>query len=156
MITKFVQIAKIAAGAGLALVTLGLDAHAAPGGAMFRVAIDQARPLNLSAAAAGVVVGNPAIAGVSLQSDRLLFVTGRSYGITNLIVVGANGRPIYESRISVVPDENGSTVMVTKGTSTVRHDCAPVCRRTPDIADDTNAFDEVSKQVATHAGAANQ
>jgi Flp pilus assembly secretin CpaC len=122
---------------------------------MFRVAIDQARPLNLSAPAAGVVVGNPSIAGVSLQSDRLLFITGRSYGITNLIVVGANGRPIYESRISVVPDENGSTVMVTRGTSTVRHDCAPVCRRTPDIADDTNAFDEVSKQVATHSGAAN-
>jgi Flp pilus assembly secretin CpaC len=137
-----------------AILMAASAAHAASGGA-FKVAIDQAKPLMLSAPAAGIVVGNPAIAAVSLQSDRLLFVTGRTYGTTNLVVVGANGRPIYESRITVTPDEGSSTVvMVTKGTATVRNECAPICRRTPDVADDAAVFDEVNKQATDHAASA--
>jgi hypothetical protein len=100
------------------------------------------------------VVGNASIAGVSLQSDNLLFITGRSYGTTNLIIVGANGKPIYQSMISVVSAESPATVMVTRGLTTVRNECAPRCRQTPDISDDTTTFDEVNKQVQAHAGQA--
>jgi Flp pilus assembly secretin CpaC len=120
----------------------------------FKVTIDQAKPLTLSAPAAGIVVGNPSIVGVSMQSDRLLFVTGRSYGVTNLIVVGANGRPIYESQVTVTPADNDSTVVITRGLSTVRNTCNPICRTTPDISDDPAAFDQISKQVGSHAGQA--
>ncbi|HVY04238.1 MAG TPA: pilus assembly protein N-terminal domain-containing protein, partial [Caulobacterales bacterium] len=87
-------------------------------------------------------------------SDRLLFVTGRSYGVTNLIVVGANGRPIYESQVTVTPADNDSTVVITRGLSTVRNTCNPICRTTPDISDDPAAFDQISKQVGSHAGQA--
>ena len=104
-----------------------------------QVALDQSRPITLPAAASGVVIGNPSVAGVSVQNDRLLFVTGRSYGSTNLIVVGRNGRPIYESRITVIPDET-NVVMVTRGVATARLDCSPLCRRRPDISDETTAF----------------
>jgi Flp pilus assembly secretin CpaC len=50
-----------------------------------RVALDQAFPIRLAEPAQGVAVGNPAIAGVSIQNDRFLFVTGRSYGSTRLV-----------------------------------------------------------------------
>ena len=118
-----------------------------------QVALDQSRPIVLSGSATGVVVGNPTVAAVSVQNDRLLFVTGRSYGSTNLIVVGANGRPIYEARVTVIPDEN-NVVMVTRGTATARLDCNPLCRRRPDISDDQAAFSQTTQQISQRAGAA--
>jgi Flp pilus assembly secretin CpaC len=143
-----IRTAKTIVGVTLALALFGAQAIAAPA---FRVALDQASPIVLREAASAVVIGNPAIAGVSMQNDRMLFVTGRAYGTTNLIVLGANGRPIYESRVTVGADESGSTVMVTKGTSTVRHECAPLCRRTPDMADDKTVFEEVTGAATSHA-----
>jgi Flp pilus assembly secretin CpaC len=99
-----------------------------------RVALDQAFPLRLTEAAEGVAVGNPAIAGVSIQNDHFLFVTGRSYGSTNLVIVGANGRVLYSGRIVVSPDET-DVVMVTRGVETARLECTPLCRPRPDIGD---------------------
>jgi Flp pilus assembly secretin CpaC len=127
---------------------------AAPAAALeVKVPLDQARPVTLAVPASGVVVGNSSIAGVSLQSDRLLFVTGRSYGSTNLIVVSATGRTIYEARVSVVPDES-NMVMVTRGVATVGQECSPTCRRRPDISDDAGAYDLTTKQIRDHAAIA--
>ena len=153
MTQKLPRSIKRVVGAALALAVVAVGTASAA--SSFRVPIDQARPLTLRAPAAGVVIGNSSIAGVSLQSDKLLFVTGRSYGTTNLIVVGADGRPIYESMITVVSTDSPSTVMVTRGLTTVRNECAPRCRQAPDVSDDSQAFDEVNKQVSTHASQAN-
>jgi Flp pilus assembly secretin CpaC len=120
-----------------------------------RVALDQSAPVVLPGSASGVVVGNPTVAGVSIQNDRLLFVTGRSYGTTNLIVVGANGRPILQTRVTVVPDESGS-VMVTKGTDSARFDCTPLCRRRPDLSDSPDAFGKANEQINARTGQAAQ
>jgi len=143
-----IRTAKIFAGAALALGLLAANALAA---GSFHVTLDQAKPLALKEPATGVVIGNPAIAGVTLQSDKLLFITGRAYGSTNLIIVGANGRPVYETRITVGADEGGSTVLVTRGTSTISHECAPLCRKTPDMADDQRAFDEYNSAIGSHS-----
>lgn len=143
-----------AAGAALA-VSLLFAASAGAAGGDVRVALDQSEPLSLSAPASGVIVGNPAVAGVSVQNDRLLFVTGRSYGSTNLIVVGANGQPIMRARITVVPDEANS-VMVTKGTTSARFDCSPLCRRRPDISDSQEAFAQTNEQINSRNGQATQ
>lgn len=112
------------------------------------VGLDSAAPLRLSTPAEGVVIGNPSIAGVSVQNDRLLFVTGRSYGSTNLVVVGADGRTIYNGRVTVTPDESNA-VMVTRGTETARVDCAPLCRPRPDIGDGDGSFSRANGQITT-------
>jgi Flp pilus assembly secretin CpaC len=96
------------------------------------IALDQAFPIRLGTPAAGVAVGNPNIAGVSVQDDQLLFVTGRAYGATNLVIVGDNGRMLYSGRVIVSPDETGA-VMVTRGTQTTRMQCSPLCRERPDV-----------------------
>lgn len=114
-----------------------------------RVALDQAFPIRLAEAAEGVAVGNPSIAGVSVQNDRFLFVTGRSYGSTNLVVVGANGRVLYSGRIVVAPDET-DVVMVTRGNETARLECTPLCRPRPDIGDGA-ASTAVNEQITGHA-----
>src|SRR5262245_49718768 len=111
-----------------------------------RVALDQAFPIRLAEAAEGVAIGNPSIAGVSVQNDRFLFVTGRSYGSTNLVVVGANGRLLYSGRVTVTPDET-NVVMVTRGASTARMECTPTCRPRPDIGDGSEAYQHVTEQI---------
>lgn len=111
-----------------------------------RVALDQAFPIRLNEPAEGVAIGNPAIAGVSVQNDRFLFVTGRSYGSTNLVVVGANGRVLYNGRVVVTPDET-DVVMVTRGVETGRLECTPLCRPRPDIGDG-EASQAINQQIA--------
>jgi len=118
-----------------------------------RVALDHAFPIRLAEAAQGVAIGNPSIAGVSVQNDHFLFVTGRSYGSTNLVVVGDNGRVLYSGRVIVTSDETGA-VIVTRGTDTARFECTPVCRPRPDIGDGA-ASTAVNDQITTHASTAN-
>lgn len=130
--------------AALAAVAVAGVAHAGE----VQVALDQSRSISLPDSATGVVIGNPSVAGVSIQNDRLLFVTGRSYGSTNLIVVGPTGRPIFETRVTVIPDET-NVVMVTRGAATARLDCNPLCRRRPDISDDQQAFTQTNEQIST-------
>ncbi len=112
-----------------------------------RVALDQAFPIRLSESAQGVAVGNPSIAGVSIQNDRFLFVTGRSYGSTNLVVMGEGNRVLYSGRIVVAPDET-DVVMVTRGVETARLECTPLCRPRPDIGDG-EASTSVNNQITT-------
>jgi Flp pilus assembly secretin CpaC len=116
-----------------------------------RVAIDQSFPVRLANSASGVAIGNPSIAGVSMQNDHLFFVTGRSYGTTNLTVVDANNHVMFSGRVVVAADES-NVVRVTRGTETASLMCAPTCRPAPEIGDAT--FDAVSQQVTSHASAA--
>jgi len=134
----------------LAVLAAGLFAGAAQAQDL-RVALDQSFPVRLANSASGVAVGNPAIAGVSMQNDHLFFVTGRSYGTTNLTVVDANNHVMFSGRIVVVPDE-ANVVRITRGTETASLTCTPACRPAPEIGDAT--FDAVTQQVGTHASTA--
>jgi Flp pilus assembly secretin CpaC len=91
--------------------------------------INKAELLRLNAAAAGVVVANPEIAAVTVQSAATLVVTGKKPGITNVIVVDGADRVIYAADVRVVGPEDrpGQTVNVTHGKNTTRYECAPAC-----------------------------
>jgi len=117
----------VAAFAAVSMFVVSGVAHARD----IRVALDQAFPIRLSEPAEGVAIGNDRIAAVSVQNDRFLFVTGRSYGATNLVIVGANGRVLYQGRVVVTPDET-DVVMITRGVETARLECTPQCRSAGD------------------------
>ncbi|OQW57606.1 MAG: hypothetical protein A4S17_12765 [Proteobacteria bacterium HN_bin10] len=137
----------------LAAAAAALFVLAAPASARdIRVALDQAFPIRLSEAAEGVAIGNPSIAGVTVQNDMFLFVTGRSYGSTNLVVVGQNGRVLYSGRVVVTSDET-DVVMVTRGNQTARLECTPLCRPRPDIGDG-EASQSVNEQITARAATA--
>jgi len=110
------------------------------------ISLDEAFPVRLMTPAEGVAVGNPSIAGVSVQNDHLIFVTGRSYGSTNLVIVGGGGRVLYSGRVTVSPDETG-VVMVTRGVETARLECTPQCRPRPDIGESQTAFSQANEQI---------
>ena len=78
------------------------------------VLIDQATLVRLDRPAAEIVVGNPSIADVSVQSGKVLVVTGKSFGETNLIVMDADGK-VFVSRRLIVQEPRAGFVTVYRG-----------------------------------------
>lgn len=115
------------------------------------VAIDEARLVRLDADAAQIIVGNPAIADVTAQSPRLLVVTGKSYGATNVIALDAAGREIFTARLGV---SQGDVRLVRLYKGTVRQSlhCAPDCQRTLAIGDDKAQFEQTADTVTKRIG----
>ncbi|MEJ2116504.1 MAG: DUF3027 domain-containing protein, partial [Alphaproteobacteria bacterium] len=120
---------------------------------MVDVTIDEARIVRLKTDAAEIIVGNPAIADVVAQSARLLVVTGKSYGSTNVIALDASGREIYSARLGV-KGNNTRIVRLYKGTLRQSLHCAPGCQRTLAIGDDKSQFEQVADTgtVGDHLG----
>jgi hypothetical protein len=118
------------------------------------VAIDQAQLVRLSADAAQIIIGNPLIADVAAQAPRLLVVTGKSYGITNLIALDRDDREIYSAKLSV-REAGIRQVTLYKGTARQTYHCAPECQRTLSIGDDKSQFEQLAESVSKKFGVVN-
>lgn len=90
------------------------------------VKLDQATQVRLRAPAGSVIVANPRIADVTVTDARTLFITGKSYGLTEIIAVDALGRPLFQSQVAVSPGETGS-VRVWRGGEAVEIACGARC-----------------------------
>jgi len=71
------------------------------------VDFDQAMMLRLERPAAEVVVGNPSIADVLIQTSKVLVLTGKSFGETNLIVLDPQGKVTVNRRVVVAEPRSG-------------------------------------------------
>jgi hypothetical protein len=122
--------------------------------ALLDIIVDEARLIRLDEDAAQIVVGNPAIADVNAQDARLLVVTGKSYGTTNLIALDAQGKEILSARLNV---REGDVRLVTlyKGTVRQSYHCAPDCLRVLAIGDEKSRFDELADSVTRKFGVVN-
>jgi hypothetical protein len=116
--------------------------------------IDEATLIRLGTDAAQLIVGNPAIADVSAQSPRLLVVTGKSYGATNLIALDSEGREIFNARLGV-REGNKRQVTLYKGTLRQSLHCAPDCQRMLSIGDDKTQFEQLAETVTKKFGVVN-
>lgn len=96
--------------------------------AAVNVPLDQTRRVSFGGAAANIVVGNPDIADVNVIDARNLMVVGKRFGVTNLVVLDASGRTLFDSEI-VVSAGAGSMVTVVSGAQTVDYACTPDCQR---------------------------
>jgi Flp pilus assembly secretin CpaC len=118
------------------------------------VRIDEARLVRLDREAAQVIVGNPSIADVAAQGARLLVVTGKSYGSTNVIALDREGREILSARLGVAPND-ARLVTVYRGTLRQSLHCTPDCQRMVAIGDDKAQFEQLADAVAKKFGMAN-
>src|SRR5262245_49517140 len=80
----------------IAMITATLAPRPAPAADMINVTLDQAVVTRLPDRIATIVVGNPLIADVSIQSGGLLIVTGKGYGVTNMLAFDRNGAVLFE------------------------------------------------------------
>jgi hypothetical protein len=115
----------------LALIVALLPASALASG--LSVPIDHAVRITLPAPAGDVVIGNPAIADVTVADDHHLLVIGKAMGATNLIVTASNGRPMMSREIVVSGPEINRISLIT-GTDTQTYACAPGCVKLDDQA----------------------
>jgi hypothetical protein len=112
------------------------------------VMIDQATLVRLERPAAEIVVGNPSIADVSVQSGKVLVVTGKSFGETNLIVMDADGK-VFVNRRLIVQEPRSGLVTLYRGSARQTLHCAPYCTPPLVIGDSADAFGSVASQITT-------
>ena len=131
----------------LAVVSMGAAPTAKAASDDVVVTIDQANLVRLDRPAAEIIVGNPSIADVSVQSGKLLVVTGKSYGRTNLIVIDADGKQVINKFLSVTEPGPGY-IMVHRGSAQGTYFCAPNCTPALSVGDFPESFDALQKQIA--------
>lgn len=102
----------------------------------YSVEINKTEIVRLPVRASAVVIGNPAIADVSVHAADTLFVVGRGYGETNLIVLDANGNTIMDTDIQVLQKPSEHSVRVFNRSLRQSYNCAPNCQPSPVIGDD--------------------
>ena len=111
-----------------------------------KVTVDRAKVVRLDRAADTVIVGNPMIVDATIQDSRTIVLTGRSYGVTNLIVLDSLGEPIVDETLIVQTHEE-NVVRIYRRASRETLACSPVCERTLTIGDNAEQFDAVRTQI---------
>ena len=137
--------------AALAAVPAAYSTTATAASSVVDVLIDQATLVHLDRPAAEIVVGNPSIADVSVQSGQVLIVTGKSFGETNLIVIDADGKMFLNRRL-IVQEPRTGFVTVYRGAERATLHCAPNCTPPLVIGDGPDHFEDISKQIKTKQG----
>jgi Flp pilus assembly secretin CpaC len=114
------------------------------------VTYDQSTLLPLPRPAGEIIIGNSVIADVSVQKGNLLVVTGKSFGITNMIVLDTKRELIFEKRL-LVKREEARVVNLQRGTLRQTFNCTPQCNPTVTVGDDQAYFDAVVKAAEKKA-----
>lgn len=119
-------IKRLTVGAVSALLVLGAAVQAQAQSRPLNVEIDHATRVQLRAPAGSVIVANPKIADVTVVDANTLFITGKGYGVTEVIAVDALGRSLYHSQVVVSAGSTGS-VRVWRGPQATEMACGSSC-----------------------------
>ncbi len=112
------------------------------------VILDQAKVMSLPSGTRTVVVGNPSIADVVVQKNGVIVITGKNYGLTNLIALDGSGKIIAESSLFVEEPSEG-IVTVQRGLDRESYSCSPRCAPTLVPGDSSTFFTNIGTQVDT-------
>lgn len=91
------------------------------------VEIDQAQRVQLRGPAGSVIVGNPAIADVTVVDANTLYITGKGYGVTEIVAVDTIGRTVFQSQVVVTAGSGAGRVRVWRGGQATEMACAASC-----------------------------
>ena len=116
LITAFAAAAVVAAPA-LAVAQSG----------RLNVEIDQAQRVQLRGQAGSVIVGNPEIADVTVVDANTLYITGKGYGVTEVVAVDATGRTVFQSQVVVTAGDGSGRVRMWRGAQSTEMACASSC-----------------------------
>jgi hypothetical protein len=117
------------------------------------VRLDQAALMKLPEKVATIVIGNPLIADVAIQSGGVAVVTGKGYGATNLIALDRSGATLMEKNI-LVQGPRDRIVVVYRGVDRESWSCTPNCERRITLGDAPTFFDSTLGQSGTRSGQA--
>jgi Flp pilus assembly secretin CpaC len=117
---------RLAFGAASALAALSAAVAVHAQSRPLNVEIDHATRVQLRAPAGSVIVANPKIADVTVVDANTLFITGKGYGVTEIVAVDAVGRPLFQSQVVVSAGSAGS-VRVWRGGQATEMACGTSC-----------------------------
>jgi len=135
----------------LLLALLLLAPRAALAADTLDVVVDQATLMKLPEKVATIVVGNPLIADIAIQSGGLVVVTGKGYGSTNVIALDRTGTVLMERSI-VVHGPTGPIVSVFRGMERETYSCTPQCERRITLGDSIPYFTATAAQAEARNG----
>ncbi len=90
------------------------------------IAVNKSQIVRLPHDAGVVMIANPEIADVAIESPRLVFVLGRGPGVTSLTILDDDGKTMVRTDVIVVPNSQGYVTM-HRATDEITFLCAPRC-----------------------------
>lgn len=108
--------------------------------------MDQVRPYKLENPAHSIVVGNPAIADITVQDNTNVLLFGKAPGLTNIFIFDEKGEPV-KNLIIRVRTPSSDMLTVHRGSARTTYNCTTNCEATVTVGDDDATFGAVSSQV---------
>ncbi len=125
--------------------------------AELEILLDRAQVFNIPVESKTLIIGNPAVADVSIVQPGLMVITGKAFGLTNLVSLDQDGRQIANSMLRVVaPTEQMVTVMRGAANETLHCPEGGVCAGTITLGDNPEAFARISGQAAARQAIVSQ
>ena len=104
---------------------------------------DQTQLIDVSGNPGAVVIGNPSIADATVHGDKI-FLHGRAFGSTNLIILDQEGNQLASLEITV--QKGGlNNVAIYKAGTRYSYVCAPNCEVALQAGDQVDWFGDVAK-----------
>lgn len=100
-----------------------------------RVTLNQITLVKLDEPITDALIGNPAIADITIQNGKTFIITGKSYGRTNIILMNKKGETIFNKSV-YVDDDSQNVVRIQRGNMRLSYTCTPHCQPTPTLGDD--------------------
>ncbi|PHP69197.1 hypothetical protein CSC94_03610 [Zhengella mangrovi] len=105
-------------------MTAGAAVAGDPAG--IEVSMNQAKIIKLARAADTVVVGEPKIADVTVKDSSTIVLTGKGFGVTNLVILDKEGAPIVDEQV-FVRRSHVKSVRVYRRSQVQTMSCTPYC-----------------------------
>jgi len=114
------------------------------------VVADQATMVALAGQPATVVIGNALYADISLEKG-MVFIHGRQFGTTNVIVLDKDNKELANFELHVVRG-GSNNLTVYKAGEAYSHVCAPVCEGALQVGDNAGHFGAINSAISTKLG----
>jgi Pilus formation protein N terminal region len=119
------------------LLSLGcllvLPQQQAIAGQILTVEVDESQLMTLPSIPGAIIVGNPAIADVTVQGTKLI-LHGRGFGQTTLTILDLDGNQIANFQV-IGKHTQVSNVAVFRGADRYSYSCAPYCESEIQVGD---------------------
>lgn len=90
------------------------------------VVMNQAKIVKLARPADTIVIGNPEIADAAVQDATTIVLTGKGFGVTNLVVLDIDGQPVVDEQV-VVSRQTADSVRIYRRANVQTLSCTPYC-----------------------------
>ncbi len=90
------------------------------------VVLNQAKIVKIARAADTIVIGNPAIADAAVQDATTIVLTGKGFGVTNIVVLDKQGSPIVDEQV-IVSRHDPLSVRIYRRAQVQTLSCTPYC-----------------------------